>query len=56
MQALTFFFAFVAVLALIGAAAWLVRKLREEHGDGAFTANMGAEAIRELRRRLEAAR
>ena len=26
MQALTFFFAFVAVLALIGAAAWLVRR------------------------------
>ena len=26
MQALTFFFAFVAVLALIGAAAWLVRQ------------------------------
>ena len=26
MQALTFFFAFVAVLALIGLAAWLVRR------------------------------
>src|SRR6476659_6114570 len=26
MQALTFFFAFVAVLALIGAAAWLLRR------------------------------
>src|ERR1051326_8762668 len=26
MQALTFFFAFVAVLALIGVAAWLVRR------------------------------
>ena len=26
MPALTFFFAFVAVLALIGAAAWLVRR------------------------------
>ena len=30
-----------------------VRKLREEHGDGAFTASMGAEAIRELLRGLD---
>src|SRR6266511_2694659 len=30
-----------------------VRKLREEHGDGAFTAGMGAEAIRELLRGLD---
>jgi DNA-directed RNA polymerase subunit beta' len=30
-----------------------VRKLREEHGDPAFTANMGAEAIRELLRGLD---
>ncbi|PYO38365.1 MAG: DNA-directed RNA polymerase subunit beta' [Candidatus Rokuibacteriota bacterium] len=30
-----------------------VRKLREEHGEGAFTAGMGAEAIRELLRGLD---
>jgi len=30
-----------------------VRKLREEHGEGAFTAGMGAEAIRELLRALD---
>jgi DNA-directed RNA polymerase subunit beta' len=30
-----------------------VRKLRDEHGDGAFTASMGAEAIRELLRGLD---
>src|SRR5213593_3296018 len=29
------------------------RKLREEHGEGAFTAGMGAEAIRELLRGLD---
>jgi DNA-directed RNA polymerase subunit beta' len=30
-----------------------VRKLKEEHGEGAFTAGMGAEAIRELLRGLD---
>jgi len=30
-----------------------MRKLREEHGDGAFSAGMGAEAIRELLRGMD---
>src|SRR6201992_824681 len=39
MQALTFFFAFVAVLALIGAAAWLVRRFAGNRRD--VNANRG---------------